>query len=482
MKKKILAGVMLATMIFSVTACSSNKDTTSSNDTENKIEETEEKVTINYKSALIDTMNSVINENSNADDLYFKLDETGDIPRLYALTGQNVDVYTFATDKYECTQKNYEESEHVGYYKASDLSAYIKDGVKLPEAIEIVQKVPMNEWVQAYKDYINTMKNKDSFRFSFAYLDSNDVPEVICSIASNDDNNIHILSYNNGSVVDSDLFYGGSLYYKENENKIVLFFDNYRYFYSLKDGKIVTDHRAGISPKGNWDGTTHSALYMWDNDNTLTQEEYEKKISENYDYNLYFMVLFQSNEDSSSQATLNRLDKLVKNTNTDLPEWKQKYLIQTSLIYPDYHCLFSLIDLDEDSIPEMYVNLSGLIGDCEILSYQNGKVLKSKLPYLLSYNNGLIFASGGRRGDYYDTVYEFNKGILTYKEGGTWSDYKMKDEEYIAGVYTYKWDGKDVSEDEYNNLKSKAFANDTATHTDKSYSKSDITSVLTSVY
>lgn len=129
--------------------------------------------------------------------------------------------------------------------------------------------------------------------------------------------------------------------------------------------------------------------------------------------------------------------------------WKQAYIdyIKNSIYQDDNTAHYKLVDINGDAIPELYTSSLISAYNASISTYYNGNVVDQWLGVTsLSYLEGqnLLLTSGGHMDHYYDYIYRLNGGRFE----------KIHSGEYYREGYNidliYNWDGRQMSETEYN--------------------------------
>lgn len=129
--------------------------------------------------------------------------------------------------------------------------------------------------------------------------------------------------------------------------------------------------------------------------------------------------------------------------------WKQAYIEYINSNQYQYNCeyYYKLVDINGDDIPELYTSSSVAAYGGSICTYIDGKVVEQRLTVMsLSYIEGqnLFLNSGGKMDHYYDYIYRTNGSRFEKVHSG---------EYYREGFnidLIYNWDGRQVSETEYN--------------------------------
>ena len=142
-------------------------------------------------------------------------------------------------------------------------------------------------------------------------------------------------------------------------------------------------------------------------------------------------------------------------------EWKTAYL---NLLESkkDTHYSYSLVNIDGDNIPELYMS-----GDCEatgdgVYSYKNGSVVEQRLNrigggYYIP-KSGKLYNQNGNMGYYYTGIYKLtDEGFVKTFSGSTTERVEtMPDGEYELSC-EYSIEDKVVSEEQFNTAVSSAF-------------------------
>lgn len=116
---------------------------------------------------------------------------------------------------------------------------------------------------------------------------------------------------------------------------------------------------------------------------------------------------------------------------------------------------YSLIYIDDDDIPELHIFTGGMATGVTIVSFYEGKVRamnreRGGIKYIE--RGGLLYSDWGNMGFYPCNIYMLEKG--EFSEIGTGVirecyDGEYYDEEYTDIWYEYLWEGKEVTEEEY---------------------------------
>lgn len=121
--------------------------------------------------------------------------------------------------------------------------------------------------------------------------------------------------------------------------------------------------------------------------------------------------------------------------------------------YVDYQ----LIYLDEDDIPELWIEYSSYASGCRLVTYHESKCYEDLLGYSTLYyleKQNVFLNSGGIGGLYHDDIYSLKDGRLIELGVGINMTTMNPDGTQNWDVFTYEWNGKTVEEQEYeNNIK-----------------------------
>lgn len=156
---------------------------------------------------------------------------------------------------------------------------------------------------------------------------------------------------------------------------------------------------------------------------------------------------------------------------SDLEEWKIAYInfinekgkVYNSLT-ASYVDEYKLVNIDNDSIPELYINLGSVAAGDWICSYYNDSIICQHMyNYGFAYIEGenLFIDSGGRMDTYYDVVYSIENGVFSIVGSGDYGAVDNSNVQYDETgypIYDYYWNGnKLTNENEYVKLLSEIF-------------------------
>lgn len=158
--------------------------------------------------------------------------------------------------------------------------------------------------------------------------------------------------------------------------------------------------------------------------------------------------------------------------------WKKLYINQLNVLNKDEFSEFSLIYVDGDDVPELYVNGKSRFEDGHLYWVYNGQLCE----YAISVNGfsyveyGNVFLNvGGFQGHCFEEVLSIKHDATMLLAQGDYLD------PMIAGYESYKWNNSEVSESEYMSKKNAVFDENKAITCgiDSYYSYSDICQQIT---
>lgn len=146
-------------------------------------------------------------------------------------------------------------------------------------------------------------------------------------------------------------------------------------------------------------------------------------------------------------------------------EWKEAYINYVNEHGNTYDSfghameIYKLVNINNDSIPELYINFGTTAGGDVICTYYDGKVVEQPMwNYGFSYMEGqnIFRDAGGHMDVYHDKIYSIENGQFVLLHEG---NYGAADNSHVQfdsdgnPIYDYYWDGTEVSsETEYMNL------------------------------
>lgn len=209
------------------------------------------------------------------------------------------------------------------------------------------------------------------------------------------------------------------------------------------------------------DFTYSSDSPVWD----FAIEDYDRNKSEFYDldfedYGSDGVTIVLNNdgvadllEDADSYETV------IAEIEAQMNIWKDTYKNYISANdQRGYDTKYSLIYIDEDDIPELYIDYGCNADGCEICTINSNMAVGSQLVTVVGDSFGylegqnLFSDSNGSMDVGHEIVYTIENGQIIELHSGTWeapfNDGYLLDEEGNI-IYTYYWDGYLVSGDEY---------------------------------
>ena len=149
----------------------------------------------------------------------------------------------------------------------------------------------------------------------------------------------------------------------------------------------------------------------------------------------------------------------------DNTNWKRLYIDYINDNPPDEpdRSSYSLIHIDDDDVPELWINYGRAFEGNDLCYVSDGELeILNFSQYGLSYieRQNLFITSGGRQDSFSDSVYHIQNGKFEQLHEG---NYGVEDNTNVPldaeglAIYRYWWDGKEVSEKEYNQELSSVF-------------------------
>lgn len=241
--------------------------------------------------------------------------------------------------------------------------------------------------------------------------------------------------------------------------------------------------------------------YFWSkSEGELSKAEYEKS------YNSYFKNLQETSYVTdvinindyislSRQEKFNILKQSYESFKIGEPvaKWKSAYIeFANSYLYEhgeyEYrlqNVKYTLVDIDENGIPEMFIYSGSGAGGSTFITYNENGI--ERLDYgnssWISYiKGGNIFNySGGHMDNYYDNIYKIQNGsyvLVASGDFGAIDNSNVNYDEYGYPVYTYYWNDIEVSESEYQNSLNRIFDTSKEIEPETYYFYSDIVEVI----
>ena len=128
---------------------------------------------------------------------------------------------------------------------------------------------------------------------------------------------------------------------------------------------------------------------------------------------------------------------------------------------PDW-AKYTLIYLNDDDIPELFIDYSTGVEGAVLCTVSDGKVevVNFSHGYMLYFERkNLCLIAGGHMDDYYERVYAIQNGEFVLLHNGEFGseDYPIQWDEEDNPIYQYFWDGEEVSKIDYELLKKSVF-------------------------
>lgn len=147
-------------------------------------------------------------------------------------------------------------------------------------------------------------------------------------------------------------------------------------------------------------------------------------------------------------------------------KWKQAYISyieENGKVVDSYSGesmeVYKLVNIDDDDIPELYVNYGTTAGGDAICSYNKDSIIVQTMwNYGFAYLEGqnLFRDAGGHMDSYYDDIYCIKDGEFVLLYSGQYGAAENDDVQFDSDgnpVYNYTWNGTEVSsESEYLSL------------------------------
>lgn len=163
---------------------------------------------------------------------------------------------------------------------------------------------------------------------------------------------------------------------------------------------------------------------------------------------------YSSESNSQEESVVTETSSTEQSAEVTLADWKTAYLDFISTIkdeFPNY----ALVYIDNDNIPELYLNgISEATGDM-VCSYKNGTVIYQQLgrtgggSYIEK--SGKFINQNGNMGNCYTDPFELiESGFVSPFYGSMSVTYEELENGEYNEIYEYSIDGFIVSEDEYN--------------------------------
>ena len=186
----------------------------------------------------------------------------------------------------------------------------------------------------------------------------------------------------------------------------------------------------------------------------------------------------------------NSIDEELAESNLDDP-WRNAYLdyLNSDTNVPNSsETQYTLIYLDNDDIPELFIDTGVEAGGQTIISFYDGKVIEQHFSRLGSQyieKTGLVYTNTGHM-DYYPlTITKLENGVFTeigsgvsYVSSEDWE--KMLEDENYPYTLTFEWEGDKVSEAQFNANVAELYNLEQSKYPDNFYTYDEVIHVIES--
>lgn len=186
-------------------------------------------------------------------------------------------------------------------------------------------------------------------------------------------------------------------------------------------------------------------------------------VSDIYEHNAMYNDLY----DKLYEEIYNELNS-AETAEPELEGWQTAYIDYVNT-YSDSYYDYALIRVDSDSVPELYVDR----GDTAvILSYKNNSIIKTEVSTAYGScgyieGEGMLRVTHEKMDYHYDSVYKLDgNGFSKVCAGSKTDTFVTDDYGYSVHAYIYDLNGKEVSEEEYNNAFNELFNYSYASYVD----------------
>ncbi len=165
-------------------------------------------------------------------------------------------------------------------------------------------------------------------------------------------------------------------------------------------------------------------------------------------------------------------------------EWRQAYLdhLEAAGKYAR-NWTYSLVYVDEDDIPELWIDTGYEAGGCSILTFHDHVLdewFSNRLNVTYIERENLVCNSDGVYGYYFDDIYSIQDGKWVHRDGGKYGDGPdgVQFDERGEWICFYSWAGEDVSGAEYEARLNAVYPSDKSERPDSYYTLDEICSIL----
>lgn len=244
-----------------------------------------------------------------------------------------------------------------------------------------------------------------------------------------------------------------------------------QYCYIYLKSCYVTREAALASLANKSDSTKEKIQPLIDYQNSINTEiaeiMVELKRANKTNAGLVFGFLPSDNKDYLDKYDSSQLIQWISQFMMEVSsnEWKEAYINHVNEHGNTYDSfghameIYKLVNINNDSIPELYINFGTTAGGDVICTYYDGKVVEQPMwNYGFSYMEGrnIFRDAGGHMDVYHDKIYSIENGQFVLLHEG---NYGAADNSHVQfdsdgnPIYDYYWDGTEVSsETEYMNL------------------------------
>ncbi len=192
------------------------------------------------------------------------------------------------------------------------------------------------------------------------------------------------------------------------------------------------------------------------------------------------------NDEQSDEA-------VIDNTNSDDLDdpWRSAYLdyLTSSFDYlenDDSDYTFTLFYLDDNDIPELFIDTGVEAGGQLVVTYYNKEIIEQQLPRRGSQyieRSGLLYTDTGSMDYYPVSINKLENGTFTEIGSGVYyvskeDREKMANDENYPYTLTYEWEGEIVTEDQFNENVADLYDLDKSKTPDNYYSYDEILNVI----
>lgn len=185
---------------------------------------------------------------------------------------------------------------------------------------------------------------------------------------------------------------------------------------------------------------------------------------------------------------------------TESEQWQTAYIDYLEKMWEDKEPYinfgYSLIYLDDDDIPELFINTGGEAGGEIVVTYHNGQAVDlhlSRIGTTYIQRSGLLYTNTGHMGQYPVTITKLENGVfstvaegketqvlnVTYDENGMpRCNYEYDENGDPIIRYKYEWNGEAVSEEEFDSNIDELYDREIDIRPERWYSLEEMFSVL----